>query len=103
MKEIVKKLVHALEDKATTDLLTGNQTFNSNFGYTGNKEMQLNSPIGKLNSLSGRKSSQPPSKQYDALKLKTFDDRPTKLPAIAPADPPPSEMGTFMHGSLDLQ
>ena len=32
MKEIVKNLVHALEDKTTTDLLTGNQTFNSNFG-----------------------------------------------------------------------
>ena len=27
MKEIVKKLVHALEDKATTDLIAGNSPF----------------------------------------------------------------------------
>ena len=77
MKEIVKNLVHALEDKTTTDLLTGNQTFSSNFGYTAKSKIDgsLNSPIGKLSSLHGRKSSQPPP-------IKPFDNG--KLPAIAP-------------------
>ena len=62
MKEIMKKLVHALEDKASTDLLTGGNTLNSNFGYTlgGGKVGggDLPSPKGKL--YGNRKSSQPP-------------------------------------------
>ena len=32
MKEIVKKLVHALEDKATTDLISGNRDGTDNTG-----------------------------------------------------------------------
>ena len=32
LREVVKKLVHALEDKATTEIIAGNQPFNSNFG-----------------------------------------------------------------------
>ena len=94
MKEIVKTLVHALEDKTTTDLLTGNQTFSSNFGYTAKSKNQelgaLNSPIGKLNSLHGRKSSQPPpSSKFDGQ----------RLPAIAPQDPVGSDLTS---GAYDI-
>ena len=65
MKEIMKKLVHALEDKASTDLLTSGNTYNSNFGYTlggGKVGGELPSPRGSGSKplYGNRKSSQPP-------------------------------------------
>ena len=78
MKEIVKKLVNALEDKATTDLISGKETFNSGFGSTNHDLGTLNSPPPQLSSLHKRKLSQPPPKHYDVLKMKNYDS-PSKL------------------------
>lgn len=96
MKEVVKKLVHALEDKATTDLISGKDTLNSNFGVTNHDLGTLQSPMNmpKLSSLHGRKQSQPPPKQYDAIQLTRYES-PSKLaspllPAIAPQNPQPT-------------
>ena len=45
MREIVKKLVNALEDKATTDIIAGNQPFNnSNAGNTASEVTPFVSP-----------------------------------------------------------
>ena len=39
LKDVVKKLVNILEDKASTDLITGNQSFTSNLGITTNNDL----------------------------------------------------------------
>ena len=41
MRDVIKKLVYALEDKATTDVIANNQAFSNNAGYQTNNELSL--------------------------------------------------------------
>ena len=84
LKDVVKKLVNVLEDKASTDLITGNQSFTSGLGMGTNELATMSTKqIEKdhKSTLSRRKASQPPPMNNSLESpLRPY---PT-LPAIAP-------------------
>ena len=81
MKEIVKKLVHALEDKASTDLISGGSTAypNTNTNMESGS-FNIASPQ-KLKTLTARKGSLPPPKENLRINLSS-PERNTQLPSL---------------------
>lgn len=83
MKEIVKKLVHALEDKATTDLIAGNSPFGQTTqgGDPAPANNTGNSKEASTRSLNRRKASETVTSNDGAMVLRTLES-PTRLPKI---------------------
>ena len=83
MKEIVKKLVHALEDKATTDLIAGNSPFaqSTQGGDPAAANNTANSKKTSTHSLYGRKASETVNSNDGNLVMRTLES-PTRLPKI---------------------
>ena len=83
MKEIVKMLVHALEDKATTDLIAGHSPFGQSTqgGDLGAGHNTTDSKDTQARSLSRRKASETLNSNDGGLVLRTLES-PTRLPKI---------------------
>ena len=83
MKEIVKKLVYALEDKATTELIAGNSPFAQAQATQGgepaadNNTSSIKDPSAR--SLKRRKASETINSNDGAMTMRTLES-PTRLP-----------------------